>query len=825
MYSTGNINKKGSFPDPLADRSEKSSEEYGLQYARAIFSQWGKQTDSTSLLGKRNKVFERNRDYANGNQDTSIYKQLLNSLSPNKGDGSLLNLDFTPVPILPKFVRVVANKILSRNPYPNLESVDPLSSSEKNKMKDKIRVQVENKPALQQLKETTGLVLDMDPDQIPDTLEEAEIFLETNIKTDAEVAAQIATNMTLEWSNFNDTTYRRCVNDIVALGMAVTKRDNDPSYGIDVKYVDPVNFVHSYTEDHNFGDLVYAGHVERISIGELKRKMAGEKPEEYFKELAKQVKSNEGNNPADFSKTRYDERMQRTEYGYDGYMLDVLSFEFISVDTIYFEEKENRFGNVNFYLKGFEYKERKNSVFERTPHKMEVASVYGGKFIVGTDCIFDYGPMKNIPKNIHDISRAKLSYSVVATNIRRMVPKSMVESCTGFADMLQLTHLKIQQAVAKAKPDGLIIDIEGLENVQLGKGGELQPLELHDIYEQTGVFYYRSRTPEGGQQAPPIQQIPNSIRNINEMIALYNHYLQLIRDTTGINEQMDGTTPKADALVGVQQIAIHQGNNAIHDITNASLTLYKTVCQDVVKCLQILPEGSVIYDIYANAIGESNMGVLNSFKDLPMYNFGVMVVRDMEDKDKEYLEQNIQMAIQQGQIDLEDAMAVRSMKDINQAERLLVLRRKKRMAQQSEQAAQNSQMQAQQAQQAAQAASQGEQQKLQMEAQIRQQEMQLKAQLEMQLEQAKHEMRKEIEMIKAQATLGFREDDQNFKEKIEVMKEQNKSDRQERQLAATQEEPQPAPEMTADNTESNVPADMEAQLMSMMNEAATKRQA
>ncbi len=474
--------------------------------------------------------------------------------------------------------------------------------------------------------------------------------------------------------------------------------------------------------------------------------------------------------------------MQRTEYGYDNYMVDVLSFEFISVDCIYFEEKENKFGNSNFYMKGYEYRERKNSVFERTPHKMEVESVYEGKFIIGADKIFDYGPAKNVPKNIHDISKAKMSYSVAATNIRRMIPKSMVESCTGFADMLQLTHLKIQQAVAKAKPDGLIIDIEGLENVQLGKGGELQPLELHDIYEQTGVFYYRSRTPEGGQQAPPIQQIPNAIRNINEMIALYNHYMRLIRDTTGINEQMDGTTPKGEALVGVQQIAIHQGNNAIHDITNAALTLYKRVCQDVVKCIQIVPEESVLFNIYANAIGESNMGVLNSFKDLPMYNFGVMVVRDMEDKDKEYLEQNIQMSIQQGQIDLEDAIAVRNMKDINQAERLLVLRRKKRMQKQQEQAAQNSQIQSQSAMQAQQQAAQSAQQQSQLEAQIKQQEIQMKHQFEMQLLQAKHEMQKEIEMIKAQATLGFREDDQNFKEKIEVMKEQNKSARQDKQI-------------------------------------------
>jgi len=784
MYTSGDITKKGTFPDPLADRETKSSDKYGLQFARAIYSQWGKQSDSTSLLGKRNKVFERNRDYANGNQDTSIYKQLLNSLSPNKGDGSLLNLDFTPVPILPKFVRVVVNKILAKDPYPNLESIDPLSSSEKNKMKDRVRVQVENRDALMQLKESTGLVLDIDPEALPESLEEAEIFLDTNIKTDAEVAAQIATNMTLEWSDFNDTTYRRCVNDLVTLGMAVTKRSNDPSEGIKVEYVDPIDFVHSYTEDPNFSDLIYAGHLKRISIGELKRISGGSLTEEDYKEIAQKVKNSYGNDSADFSKTRYDEKMQRTEYGYDNFMVDVLDFEFIGVDCIYFEEKENRFGNSNFYMKGFDYKERKNSVFERTPHKMEIETVYGGKFVVGTDKMIGYGPAMNVPKNIHDISKARMSYSVVASNIRRMVPKSMVESCTGFADMLQLTHLKIQQAVAKAKPDGLIIDIEGLENVQLGKGGELQPLELHDIYEQTGVFYYRSKTPDGAPSAPPIQQIPNAIRNINEMISLYNHYLQLIRDTSGINEQMDGTTPKGEALVGVQQMALQQGNNAIHDTMHASMMLYKRVCQDVVKCLQIVPKDSILYRMYENAIGESNMSVLNSFENLPMYNFGVVVVKEMEDKDKEYLEQNIQMAIQQGQIDLEDAMAVRGMKDVNQAERLLMIRRKRRMKEQQEAAAQNSQQQAQQAQQAAEAAAQGEQQKIQMEAQIRQQEMQLKAQLDMQLEQAKHEMRKEIEMIKAQATLGFREDDQNFKEKIEVMKEQNKDVRQDKQLEA-----------------------------------------
>jgi hypothetical protein len=356
-----------------------------------------------------------------------------------------------------------------------------------------------------------------------------------------------------------------------------------------------------------------------------------------------------------------------------------------------------------------------------------------------------------------------------------------VDSCIGFADQLQLTHLKIQQAVAKAKPDGIIIDIEGLENVQLGKGGELQPLELHDIYEQTGVFYYRSKNPEGGFQNPPIREIGNSVRNINEFIALYNHYLRMIRDTTGINEAMDGTTPKGEQLVGVRQQAIAAGNNAIYDITNSSMVLFKKVCHDIVKCLQILPKESVIYKAYTNAIGNENMKVLNAFSDLSMYNFGVHVVKEMEDVEKQYLEQNIQVSLAQKELDIEDAIAIRQLKDINQAERLLVVRRKKRIARNQEMAQQNSQMQAQIQQQSAQAASQAKQQEVQMEAQIESQMAQMKHQMEIQKLQIEHEMRKEIEMIRAQATLGFRTEEQEFKEKLEVLKEDRKDDRVEKQ--------------------------------------------
>lgn len=779
MYS--NDKKSSNFPDPLAPSEVKQGREYGLKYAKSIYQQWGKIDQQNSVYGNRKKTFEKNRRYANGTQDTAIYRSLLTSLDPNNGDGSMLNLDFTPVPILPKFVRIVVNKILSLNPYPNLEAVDPLSSSEKDLQRKKIEYSVKAKEALSGIQEKLGVQVAGPVKDIPESLEEAEIFIGNNIKSSSEIAAQIATNLTLEWNDFNESILRRAVNDLTVLGMAVVKRDNDPQYGLKTSYVDPISFVHSFTEDPNFGDLVYAGHVRHIPIQELKRMAGDQFTEEDYKKIAQQAQKKYGYDAAKLNQSSYDRVNNVSRFGYDEYMIEVLDFEFMSVDCEYYESKESRYGNVGFYAKGENYKAPSNSVFNRDVYKLETSSVYGGCYILGTDYLFNYGKKHNTPRNIHDISRTNLSYSVCATNILDMMPKSMVDSCIGFADQLQLTHLKIQQAVAKAKPDGIIIDIEGLENVQLGKGGELQPLDLHDIYEQTGVFYYRSKNPEGGFQNPPIREIGNSIRNINELIGLYNHYLRMIRDATGINEVMDASSPKADALVGVQQQALAAANNAIYDITNSSMVLYKKVCSDIVKCVQVIHPESILYRIYENAIGKENMKVLSSFRNLAMYNFGVRVVKEMEESERQYLEQNIQIALSQKEIDLEDAIAVRQLKDINQAERLLIVRRKKRIAMNQQIAMQNSQQQAQIQQQSAMATSQAKQQEMQMEAQLKAQELQLKSQLEAQLESVKHQFRKEIELIKAQAMLGVRSDDQDFKEKLETLKEDRKDERVKKQ--------------------------------------------
>lgn len=777
--SVNNEGKYGNFPDPLADFMTKSAKDYGIKYARAIEKQWGSMDDSGSLFRKRLKQFEINRDYATGSQDTTIYKKILTSLDPNGGDGTLLNIDWTPVPIVPKFVKIVVNKILSKKPYPKVEALDPNSVMDKQKERDRIQRRIENR-SLHQAAQGLGLKADFDINSLPETTDEAEIYINNNLKTVTEMAAQMSAALTLDWNDYDEKIHRRAVEDLVTNGMAVVKRDNDPNYGITEEYVDPAYFIHSYTEDPGMNDLVYAGHIKRMTIQELKRKAGSEFTEEEYEEMARKVSHKYGNNPTKLSNSYYDKNLQRNAFGYDEFILEVLDFEFISADDLMFEEKNSRYGNVGFYYKGYGFKPS-GSVYDRKPHCMTTSTLYGGKYIIGTNKIFGYGLKKNLPRNVHDLTKTRMSYSVIATNMRKMMPKSLVNSVIGFADQIQLTHLKIQQAIAKAKPDGLIVDIEGLENVQLGRGGELQPLDIQDIYEQTGIFYYRSKNPEGGFQNPPVRPLENSIRNINEMIGLYNHYLRLIRDTTGINEVMDGSTPKGEALVGVREQQMAAGNNAIYDITNASLVLYRKVVEDIVKCVQVLPEKSVLFKAYQKAIGEKNMKLLSSFRDLPMYNFGIRVVSEMNDSEKAYLEQNIQIALSQKEIDLEDAMAIRQLKDVDQAEQLLIIRRKRRMKLQQQMAQQNMMAQSQANAQATQAAAQAEMQKEQMKAQLTMQRMQMEAQSKAQLLQLEYQMKMELEKVKGQFQSQISTTDKQQKQSLDTMKEDRKDERVKKQ--------------------------------------------
>lgn len=770
------------FPNELATHEEKKSNGYAIKYSEAILNQWGYQVGSANAKGlgtlfrNRFAVMTEAEQYYADQQDMTKFKKIITGRDPNSGNATtLLSIDWKQLSIVSKFANILINKITQRDVYPDIQAVDPVSKTEKDDIFAELKFKVENKQQFLELQQM-GVDLGFDPNKIPDSTEELEILAADNIKLPAEIAGQIAINLTLEWGDFKTSVYRRAIRDLVVNGLGVPFRYYDPSFGIRHKAVDPKYFLHSPIRDNNFKACQYMAHVEPMTISSLKRIAAGWFDEKEFEDIARSVAGRTGQN---INWDSYDGQV----YGYDECKVDVMYYEFKSADKMYFKTVQTKYGNESTYFKGF----KAPSVFDEKITDIEVETIYCGYRVVGTDKVFSYGMKKNMPSNMYSIKEAVFSYFPQSENLYNMIPSSFVRKIIGFADQMQITHLKLQQSIAKAKPDGQAVDLEAMEDVIISKGQALQPIDIQDIYEQSGIWYYRSKAVDGSGKNVGITAIPNAIRNINELIALYNHNLNMIRDVTGINEVVDGSTPNSEALVGVRQQAIAASNMANLSYTQAANEMFKQVCNDILKCLQSIPENSILFEQYKRGIGMKNMQIIASFRDMWMQSFGLIVKGDMPEEDRAYVEANIQVSLSKGEIDLEDAFAVRRCQDVDQAERLLVIRRSKRMKMLQQQQLENINAQAQANAQVAQVTSQAKMQEIEMELMAKAELVKVEATAKAILIDREYMHKKELAMVEAKMNYDKTKDEQDFRKELEEFKQEKIDDRTHKQAVQQSE--------------------------------------
>jgi len=367
--------------------------------------------------------------------------------------------------------------------------------------------------------------------------------------------------------------------------------------------------------------------------------------------------------------------------------------------------------------------------------------------------MFDYGLKENMLRPKNNLARTLGSYTVYSPDHSLIDTKSMVERMIPFADQIQLIHLKMQQLIAKTRPKGMAIEIGSIEGVSKGEGGTFTPLEVQDIYEQTGNLYYRLMDDSGDPlHARPIQELQGGAgQYLQELMASYNYNLERIRDVSGINEVRDGSAPSNDALVGVQKLALLASNNATRGLNHAYINIMEGVANRAALALQDLVKYKGAYKGYINAIGETNMKVVNITKDISPIEMGIKIEALPDEIETELLEQNIQQSLAQKELRLEDAIMIRNIKNIKLANQMLILRRKKYMQEQQEMAERQSQMNAEAQQQsammAAQMAAQAEQVKAENEMKIKQMEFQLKEQF------AKAEHARQMEIIDRQGEI------------------------------------------------------------------------
>ena len=670
-----NTSTNSSFPSQVVPVAEKLSWEYGLQVGQAIEYEWfrgGRINSGKWHTGYQN--FNRLRLYARGEQSVQKYKD---ELSIN-GDLSYLNLDWKPVPIIPKFVDIVVNGISSKDYDIKAFAQDPFSTKQRTNYANSIMRDMMSKPLLDSIKQNLGVDIysSLDPANLPQSKEELEVHMQLNYKQSVEIAEEEVINNVLDFNKY-ELTKKRLVEDIVTIGIGAVKTSFNKSEGVVIDYVNPANMVWSYTNDPNFQDIYYVGEIKSITLAELKKEFPN-----LTNEDLKMIQKYPGR-----------EGYQRGPYNND--LVQVMYFEYKTYIDQVFKLKHTEQGLEKALEKPDFFNPPPSDNFDRVSRSIEV--LFSGAKVLGVEQMLRWEMATNMTRPKSDLTKVNMNYNIVAPHMYQGRIDSLVNRITGFADMIQLTSLKLQQVIARMVPDGVFVDVDGLAEVDLGNGTNYNPQEALNMYFQTGSIVGRSLTQDGdpNRGKVPIQELQTSAANgkIQSLINTYQYYLQMIRDVTGLNEARDGSMPDKDALVGLQKMAANASNTATKHILNAALYLTLKTCENISLRVSDMMDFELTNDSLKASIGKFNVATLKEIDNLHLYDFGVFLDLEPEEEEKAMLEQNIQMALQQNQIFLEDAIDIREIKNLQLANQVLKYKRTKK--QQADQQAQMANIQAQ----------------------------------------------------------------------------------------------------------------------------------
>ena len=705
-----NIQSAG-FPSQFVSDSEKATEEFGLQIGQAIQYEWFKKDSGSCRFYNQSADFHRLRLYARGEQSVGKYK---NELAVD-GDLSYLNLDWTPVPVLPKFVDIVVNGMQGREFVPKAFAQDAMSQSKRSKYQQMVEGQMVAKPLLETIQEKTGVnPFTVTPEDLPNTDEELKLYMQLNYKPAIEIAEEEAISTLFEANKYDDIR-KRLDYDMTVLGIAMAKHEFLMGDGVKINYVDPANVVYSYTEDPNFKDCFYWGEIKTVPLTEL-LKIDQSLTTEDLEEISQSAQS-----WYDYYNTA---QMQQNDIFYRD-TATLMYFNYKTTKKVVYKRKTQDNGNVKMVEKDDSFNPpaemQEEGNFEKVEKTIDVW--YEGIMVMGTNIMLQWKMMENMVRPQSASQYAIPNYVAAAPRMYKGAIESLVRRMIPFADLIQITHLKLQQVIARVVPDGVFIDADGLNEVDLGTGNAYNPEDALRMYFQTGSVIGRSYTQDGdyNQAKVPIKELQSSsgASKTQMLLTNYNHYLNQIRTVTGLNEARDASMPDANSLVGLQKMAALNSNVATRHILDSSLYIYRSLAEAITYRVADILQYSDFKEEFINQIGKYNVSILGDINELYIYDFGIFIELSPDEEQRAQLEQNIQMALSKGDINLEDAIDIRELKNIKLANQLLKMKRVGKQEKEEKMAMQQQQAQAEAQQAAIAAKAQANQQQLQMETQAK----------------------------------------------------------------------------------------------------------
>ena len=761
------------FPKQTVSDAEKLSYDYGLKVAKAIETEWFNDDRNNNRYKNNYNNFHNLRLYARGEQSIQKYKD---ELSIN-GDLSYLNLDWTPVPIIPKFVDIVVNGISERLYDIKAYSQSPNGVEKRTNYMESLLADMELREFDEQNFMDFGLdTRETNDVELPETNEELQLHMQLTYKQAVELAEEQAINTLFDGNNY-DLIQKRFYYDLAVLGIGAVKTSFNTSEGVTIDYVDPANLIYSYTDSPYFDDIYYVGEVKSIPVNELAKQFP------FLSESDLEDIMNNKSYHRNSNRSRYNSSKE------DNNKIQVLYFNYKTYMNEVYKIKETGTGADKIIPKddNFNPPENMEGGYSRLLRSIEV--LYEGVYVLGSNKLLKWEMASNMMRPKSNFTKVKMNYAIVAPRMYDGKIESLVKRITGFADMIQLTHLKLQQVMSRLIPDGVYLDADGLAEIDLGNGTNYNPQEALNMFFQTGSVIGRSFTQDGdiNPGKVPIQEINtnNGGSKMQSLIQTYNYYLQMIRDTTGLNEARDGSMPDKNALVGVQKLAAANSNTATRHILNSGLFLTTQIAELLSLRISDIIEYSPTREAFIETMGVHNVATLQEMSNLHLYDFGIFIELQPDEEEKARLENNIQMALQQKSIELEDAIDLREIKNIKLANQVLKIRRQKKLERDREMQLENIQAQSNSNTQAAQAAAQVELQKEQALTQSKIQLEQAKAQLENEKMMTEVEAKKQLMALEFQYNMQLKGIETAGAKQREKEKEDRKDERT--KIQATQQ--------------------------------------
>lgn len=571
QYSTG------SYPFPEDNiNPKKKNKAWAKKWGEAVISLW--LNNKTCIPYSRLKEIQELRDLANGNQDVSQYQKiLLDESEDGTAMEGYLNVSFDIFSVMPKFLRVVQGMLEQTDHQVVATAVDPKSSQEKEEMKFRTAFNMKYRDIVGQLEK--GLGIESASEFMPESVDELELYSGMGgFKLSRETEMEEALDYMFYISDWKETK-KKVIKDILTFNACCVK-DYTDNYARKAKarYVDPAMFIGQFSKSYDHRNMKFAGEVIRLSVGEIYK----QDPDIDLLELQNLAKGYNGLN----GNSLLTDAQMGTEYSsecaWNDFMIDVLDWEWKSINSEYWTKRANKYGSELLYEEEWgvvkDTEKRKTEVYD-------IHVVYKGQWVIGTDIIFDFGLQ-------HDVPRPEGKEVALSYHFYKYDDKAIVQSSEPCVHQIALAHIKLQNALAQAAPAGISIEYTALQNMKLG-GNKMEPLELLRMRKQNGDLIYKATTHKGQMNIPggyrPIQELQGGIgTQLDEFIKIFDLYINFIREVTGINQIADASTPNPEQSVGGSEMAIAATNNALRPVYSAYVATKEKVAKNGCLRMQLL---------------------------------------------------------------------------------------------------------------------------------------------------------------------------------------------------------------------------------------------